>query len=68
MIKIIIPVRCFSCGRPVAHLWEEFKKRKEKGEEVKKIFEELGIKRYCCRSVLLSNVDMIDIISEFKRF
>ena len=24
---MIIPVRCFSCGKPIAQLWEEFKER-----------------------------------------
>ena len=26
---MIIPIRCFSCGKPVAQLWEEFKERTE---------------------------------------
>lgn len=68
MVKIIIPVRCFTCGKPIAHLWEEFKKRKEKGEDAKKVLDELGIKRYCCRAVFLGHVDMIDIVSQFKRY
>ena len=25
-------MRCFSCGKPIAHLYEEFKQRTEKGE------------------------------------
>ena len=24
---MIIPVRCFSCGKPIGHLWEDYKKR-----------------------------------------
>ena len=40
---MIIPIRCFSCGKPVGHLWESFKERAEKGEEKKKVMDELGL-------------------------
>ena len=29
---MIIPIRCFSCGRPIAHLYEQFTERISKGE------------------------------------
>ena len=29
---MIIPVRCWSCGKPIAHLWDQYKERTEKGE------------------------------------
>lgn len=65
---MIIPVRCFSCGKPLGHLWEEFKKRtQEDGENKKKVLEELGLERMCCRSVFLGQTDTIEIISEFKK-
>jgi len=33
---MIIPVRCFTCGKPIANFWEEFKTRSEK-EDSKKL-------------------------------
>lgn len=65
---MIIPVRCFSCGKPIAHLWEDFKKRVANGEDRKKVMDELGIERYCCRGVFLGHVDLVDDISRFKKF
>ena len=64
---MIMPVRCFSCGKPIAHMWEEYKERVEKGENPKNVLDDLGIKRYCCRAAFLGNVDMIEEISEFKK-
>ena len=64
---MIIPIRCFTCGKPIAHLWEEFNKRVEAGEEVKKALDDLGIKRYCCRAVFLGHVDLIELVSKFKK-
>ncbi|MCD6476628.1 MAG: DNA-directed RNA polymerase subunit N [Candidatus Aenigmarchaeota archaeon] len=64
---MFIPIRCKSCGRVVAHKWEEFNKRKNEGEDVKKILDSLGISSYCCRALFLSHVDTIKEIMKFKR-
>jgi DNA-directed RNA polymerase subunit N len=65
---MIVPIRCFSCGKPVAHLWEEFKARVSKGEEPKKVLDDLCLEKFCCRVMLLSHVDLIDLASKFKKF
>lgn len=64
---MIIPIRCFSCGKPIAHLWEEYKKRIAAGEDSKKVLDELGLERYCCRSIFLGHVDLIETVSKFKK-
>ncbi len=65
---MIIPVRCFSCGKPIGHLWEEYKKRVKKGEEPKKVLDDLGLERFCCRAMFLGQVDLIDVASAYKKF
>ena len=65
---MIIPVRCFSCGKPLGHLWEEYRERIRAGEERKKVLDGLGVERYCCRGAFLGHVDLIDIATEFKKF
>jgi len=64
---MIIPVRCFSCGRPIAQLWEQFKKRVSEGENQKKVLDELGLERYCCRSMFLGQTDLIELVGKFKK-
>ena len=64
---MIIPVRCFSCGKPIAHLWEEFKKRMADGEKPKKVLDELGLERFCCRSVFLGQADLVELVGKFKK-
>lgn len=64
---MIIPVRCFGCGKPVGHLWEEFKQRVASGENQKKVLDELGLERMCCRSIFLGQVDTLELISKFKK-
>ena len=65
---MIISIRCFSCGKPIAHLWQEFKKRTENGENNNKVLGELGLERYCCRSMFLGQVDTLELINKFKKF
>lgn len=64
---MIIPIRCVSCGKPIAHLYADFKERTAKGENAKKVLDELGIERYCCRAVFLGHVDTLELVSKFKK-
>jgi len=65
---MIIPIRCFSCGRPVAHKWDEYNKRVDKGEDRKKVLDDLNVDSFCCRALFLGHVDLIDTAAEFKKF
>lgn len=64
---MIIPVRCFSCGKPLSNLWEPYRDRTAKGEESKKVLDSLGVERMCCRSIFISNVDLIKEVGQFER-
>lgn len=66
-IIMIIPVRCFSCGKVVGDKWEKYlnlleKEEDENGEimDEGKALTELGLKRYCCRRMVLTHVDLIE--------
>jgi len=39
---MIIPIRCFSCGKVIADKWEPFKRRVEEGESPKDVLDDLG--------------------------
>ena len=45
--------------------WVEFTRRIEKGEKSDKVLDDLGIHRYCCRRMLLSNVEIIDEVLKY---
>jgi len=55
---MLIPIRCFTCGKPIAHLWESFQKDVKSGKNKKNSLDRLGVERYCCRSIFLTTVDM----------
>ncbi len=64
---MIIPIRCFSCGKPIGQLWEEYKKRVAQGESSKKVLDELGMERFCCRAIFLGQADNIEMVAKFKK-
>ena len=64
---MIIPICCLRCGKPVAHLYEDFKDRTSKGEHPKKVMDELGLERYCCRALFMGHVDLLDTVAKFKK-
>ncbi len=62
---MMVPVRCFSCGKVVGSLYEEFVEKVKKGESPKKALDDLGVKRYCCRRMIFTQADLIDKIMKY---
>lgn len=82
---MIIPIRCFTCNKVIAHLWEEYlnklqleyinediaNNKKNRFVDIEtlenktnegKILDEMDLKRYCCRRMMLSHVDLCEKI------
>ena len=78
---MIIPIKCFTCGKVLADKYQYYLRETQKFNEengdvntidmscktIKKtkkgeVMDKLGLKRYCCRTIMLSHVDLIDII------
>jgi DNA-directed RNA polymerase subunit N len=62
---VLVPVRCFTCGNLVADKFEEYQNKARSGEEPAKILDSLGIKRYCCRRMLLTTVETVQQVLPF---
>jgi len=63
---MLFPIRCFTCGKVLGHLWEDYKKRTTAGENGKKVLDDFGVKRYCCRQLFLGHIDLLKEVSQFK--
>lgn len=57
---MIIPVRCFTCNKVIANKWESYTQKKQESKDSNTIFNELGIKRFCCKRMIQSNYDTTD--------
>ncbi len=66
MVIIQIPIRCFTCGKLIADKWDDFQERTNNGEDPKAVLDDLSIKRWCCRRMLISHIDLVDEILSFS--
>jgi DNA-directed RNA polymerase I, II, and III subunit RPABC5 len=57
---MIIPIRCFTCGKVTGDKWEPYQEMLKDGICEKEALDKLGLKRYCCRRILLTHVELID--------
>lgn len=52
--SVIIPVRCFSCGKLIAHTYKPYLELIEKGESAEQAFKQLEIERFCCKRMIVN--------------
>ncbi len=57
---MIIPVRCFTCGKVIGSAYPVFMNRVRMGEDPQKVLDDLGLERYCCRRMIVSHADLMD--------
>ncbi len=65
---MIIPIRCFTCGKVIAHRWDTYvKMMSEQKYNQPTILDIIGFKRECCRRMFISHIDLCDNISSLIR-
>lgn len=62
----MIPIRCYSCGKVTGNKWEPYQTMLSEGISAKDALDKLGLKRYCCRRMILAHVPLIDKILEYS--
>jgi len=63
---MLIPVRCWSCGKVIAHKYQQFKEDVDGGKDPGVALDELGFQRYCCRRMFVGHIDLIDEVAPFS--
>ena len=65
---MLIPIRCFTCGKPVGDKYAAYQKELSEGKKAPEAFEDLGIDRFCCKRMFVGQADLAEEIKKYPRF
>lgn len=57
---MIIPVKCFTCNSLISSKYKKYLDFKENGFSPKDIFKILNVRRNCCKTLMLTHVDIVE--------
>lgn len=66
VVGMIIPVRCFSCGKVIGDKWDAYLALLIEGRTEGEALSELQLHRYCCRRMVLTHVDLIERLLHYN--
>lgn len=61
---MLIPVRCFCCGKVIGSKWKKFEEL-IKTTSMKQALDSLKLTRYCCRRIFMTHLQLIDKIVKY---
>eukprot|EP00051_Salpingoeca_urceolata_P018095 m.252245 g.252245 ORF g.252245 m.252245 type:complete len:70 (-) comp19121_c0_seq2:262-471(-) len=62
---MIIPVRCFTCGKVIGNKWDQYLTFLNSEYTEGQALDALNLKRYCCRRMILTHVDLIERLLDY---
>jgi len=66
VVTMIIPVRCFTCGKVIGNKWGTYLEHLTQNLSEGDALDALQLKRYCCRRMVLTHVDLIEKLLHYN--
>eukprot|EP01065_Artemidia_motanka_P008964 TRINITY_DN14559_c0_g1_i1.p1 TRINITY_DN14559_c0_g1~~TRINITY_DN14559_c0_g1_i1.p1 ORF type:complete len:144 (+),score=13.98 TRINITY_DN14559_c0_g1_i1:69-500(+) len=64
---MIIPIRCFTCGKVIGNKRDQFLNLVRYHHYTEgQALDEIGLERYCCRRMMLTHVDLVPIMLKYN--
>ena len=63
---MIIPVRCFTCGKVIGNKWDTYLDLLQADYSERDALDALGLERYCCRRMVMCHVDLIEKLLRYN--
>lgn len=61
---MLVPIRCFNCNKALSKIHKEYINEIKKGKKKSgDILNNLGLVRYCCRSTVMTAVDVSNVLA-----
>ena len=64
---MIIPVRCFTCGKVTGNKYNQYKELLAAGMQFENIMKEIGMTRMCCKRIFHTHVDCAEEFSKYTQ-
>jgi len=62
---MIFPVRCFTCGKVISQKYTTYVTLQEAGMPIPEIYNEIGIRKLCCKRMFCTHVEAIDHFAKY---
>jgi DNA-directed RNA polymerase I, II, and III subunit RPABC5 len=62
----ILPVRCYTCGKVIGGKWAPYQNLLSEGVDMKESLDRLGLKKICCRRMMMGHVELIDSLLKYS--
>lgn len=62
---MIIPVRCFTCGKVIAQKYNRYMELQNSGMNTDAVYREIGIQKICCKRMFACHVDVAEYAGQY---
>lgn len=62
----MLPIRCFTCNKVLGRYNMVFERYKREGKEMSDFFSDCDIRRYCCKKIFITHIDIYQYEPEIE--